>query len=315
MSAQADRKPRNPPLESWPTRQFMAAALAFVMSLAYIAGTWSHMLAVLFGNTSPGTPSQLAHQNVWDLVGVTILVGLVPLLTLGIPGPVRRAVGAGLPGPYPLVRFICITSAAMAVMPLADMVTSLFGSSSDGQEQAVKDAWLSNPAPTLFAASAHAGITEEVFALLAPTIVTFVAIAVVTHIRTIRRDDFEVTVDHTITQVAASPRTWWICIATCTIGLIDRYTGHLYQGTPNAVGALGWGAAFLILYAIGRSIWPLMLGHFLHDLIPVSILDTATAGWIYLSIVVVVLGASTIWLLTARRLRSARGVTHYDDAH
>lgn len=69
-------------------------------------------------------------------------------------------------------------------------------------------------------------------------------------------------------KLLLTPNRLWLIsvIIGGGIALIARGAGHLYQGPVSAVLALVWGAALAAVFLWVRSIWPVMLGHFIYDI-------------------------------------------------
>lgn len=281
----------------WSLRGFaVLGALCWSVSLAALAV--SGVAAVISrgdDSLSPGADPFLSSLDPWTSLGIAA-AGAIPLIAVFAPTAIRHAAGLGLPGPHPITRFTAATSAAMSTMYLAHLVTRYLVTA-DTASSAESAAWQSNPPATILAASIEAGATEEVTYLLVPTILTLAALVLVANVRA----DSE-SLDGTINRVIANPTTWWICIAISTFGLLARYAGHLYQGTTYAIAAAAWGAGLLALYAIFRSIWPIILGHTLYDFLIVGILPQTSSitTTLVLAALAAILIASTTKLLIAR---------------
>lgn len=66
----------------------------------------------------------------------------------------------------------------------------------------------------------------------------------------------------TLPQMRNRDRVLWTCaIAAGGVGLVTRYTAHLYQGEQPAVAATLWGAGLLVVFAVVRTVWPVIAGH------------------------------------------------------
>ncbi|WP_104195713.1 hypothetical protein [Cryobacterium sp. M15] len=91
---------------------------------------------------------------------------------------------------------------------------------------------------------------------------------------------------------------WAVAVVAALVGLVTRYTDHLSQGGLGSTVAVVWGAGFPAVFAIYRSVLPLMLGHFVYNALVAGnpvLLDTWGA---YLAVFVLVLGgtfAASYW--------------------
>lgn len=276
----------------------MLGALCWSVSLAALA------LSAVAAGLSHGDPSStgddpfLSSLDPWTSLSIAAACA-IPLVAVFAPTSIRHAAGLGLPRPHPITRFAAATSATMSAMFLAHLVPRYLVAS-DTASSAESAAWQNNPPATILAASIEAGVKEEVTYLLVPTLLTLAALVLVANVRA----DSE-SVDGTINRVIANPTTWWICIATSTLGLLARYAGHLYQGTTYAVAAAAWGAGLLALYAIFRSIWPIILGHTLYDFLIVGLLPQASS----LTTTLVLVAIAAILITSTTKLLIAAQVT------
>ncbi|WP_148275567.1 hypothetical protein [Gordonia polyisoprenivorans] len=277
----------------WSPRQVLFAMIGAVMTLTFALNsiqTWCQWLATDWATRGGGAELSDLESEVWSFIGLLALAATIPGFIAATP--LRRVAGLGLPGRR---RWLGFVGAAAAVMALMLATAWLHGDTSTGNAESA--AWRGNSAPVLILASAHAGVVEEVTSILVPTLLALAGIVAVTFARDtllplirIARGSTEPTPpDYNLPSVLTSRSTWPICIAATSVGLVGRYAGHLYQGTPYAHSALFWGLGMIALFAITRSIWPLIAGHLLHDVVTAGVMPPlSTTAWvIYLAALLV----------------------------
>ena len=94
-------------------------------------------------------------------------------------------------------------------------------------------------------------------------------------------------------RTALSSRTLWaVAVTASLLGLVTRFIDHIYQGGLASLFAILWGAGMLAVFAVYRSVLPLMLGHFLFDAFVAGNRLLPTAWLPYLAVFVIVLGAA-----------------------
>lgn len=82
------------------------------------------------------------------------------------------------------------------------------------------------------------------------------------------------------------------CLLAAGFGLVTRYLDHLYQGADAATAVAGVGLVAVGLFAWGGSVLPLIVGHFVYDVVvasrpvlPSSELPGAVLNWVVLAVV------------------------------
>jgi hypothetical protein len=205
---------------------------------------------------SGGESNQLSGLSETDTRVMTVFI----VLTLGLILVSRWSIAGDAFGgrwtqdAHPVARFVRATVWVVAISWVAGLLRILVESavgSSTGNSSSVWRAY-SVADRTLY--SLFAGASEETLDIAIPAGLTFAIATAVSRWRTGRG------------RPALSTQTLWtVAIAAAVIGLITRYTDHLYQGGLSSAFAVLWGAGFLAVYAIYRSVLPLILGHFSFD--------------------------------------------------
>ena len=102
-----------------------------------------------------------------------------------------------------------------------------------------------------------------------------------------------------------------MAVVAALVGPVTRYTDHLYQGGLGSTVAVVCGAGFLAVFAIYRSVLPMMLGHFLYDAVVAGNPVLPDTWGAYLTVFVLVLGgtfaASYVRLLGIGQRRAVAG--------
>ncbi|MEO7015113.1 MAG: hypothetical protein ABI067_01055 [Leifsonia sp.] len=204
--------------------------------------------------TGPGSPVAGIDQ-----AGARGMLALI-LMTAGLVFMSRWSIaGDGFGGRWvqaanPVARFVRATVLVVAIAwgagLLRNLAESLAGSSPGGTSAL----WQGYSAADRVLTGAFAGSSEET---LDVAVLTGVAFAIATALSRwrVRRG-----------RPALSSRMLWVAaFAAALIGLVTRYTDHLYQAGLGSAFALVWGAGFLAVFAVYRSVLPLMLGHFIFD--------------------------------------------------
>ncbi len=104
------------------------------------------------------------------------------------------------------------------------------------------------------------------------------------------------------------------CLTAAAIGLVTRWFDHLYQGVDSAVAVVAVGVVAVGLFAWGGSVLPLIVGHFVYDVVvasrpvlPSGELPGAALNWVALAVVL-----ALTWVPWLRGQRSAPGRERVD---
>lgn len=224
-----------------------------------------------------------------QMVGIAAVYAILPIVQAMTPW--RRAFGVAAPTPNPAARLIGATAMVVAVQTAVGVAASWL--SSDGASGSVGDTYSGYSASTHAAAGFFAGVTEETLDIVVPTTLALLVLVTYRRMQVYRAEPLAASIDHVI----GAPRTWMICVAACTIGLVTRLTDHLYQGSIHAAAAVIWGTGLLAVYAVYRSVLPLMIGHFFYDFAVAGVapIHSWTAFAVYLGGAAVIAGAATMW--------------------
>lgn len=188
-------------------------------------------------------------------IAVTTLLLLSPVLISSLT-PFRKHYGARLPSRPALPRFLAaaaLTWVAMGATGVANVwVRHWIGHDSWTGVSATREI---SDSEMLFLA-VNAGLGEEAAYLALP----FGATYLVAHGLNHALSHFGrpvIPARHLL--VAAS-------VVTMVFSATHRFTGHLYQGEVSALSGIVWGLALALVFIWVRSIWPLMVGHFIYDI-------------------------------------------------
>lgn len=236
----------------------LAATLAVLMvsllPLGAIVATTATGIAGGESGESGLTPGALPHAAI---VATTSLM-LMPVLLAPLASH-SAGFGARLPGKPRAPRFLAaaaLTWLAMGVVGVANpWIRYALG---DEQWTGISAARPISDSEMTFLA-VNAGLAEEASHLAVPAGLIYMLGSL---LNTYRRRHGKAVIDN---------RRLWLLAATVGPGLAlaSRAAGHLYQGHVSAVLALVWGSALIAVFLWVRSIWPIMLGHFIYD-IPVD---------------------------------------------
>lgn len=299
---------------SWTPRHVLFAMIGAVMTLTFACFSVQSWITWFTTDYTADSGTELSDLNsqLWTMISLVVLAATVPVFMTFTP--LQHAAGLGLPGRRRWVRFVGTTAAVMALLLTTSFLTSWLHPGA-GAGVAEGQAWRDNPVAVMSVASVQAGVLEEVTSLLVPALLALGGVVVCTFLHDhllplirIARGSSEPAPPSTfdLAAVVTAPSTWPICIAATVIGLVGRYAGHLYQGAPYAQSALIWGGGMIVLFALTRSIWALIAGHLLHDLLTAGVLPplSATAWWIYLAALVLIAAAATAATLRAPSARN-----------
>lgn len=229
---------------------FAAAAISLLLILQLVVTTITGFLAGETGESGV-TPGALPYVEITANTLLLLLPVLIAPLALHGAG-----FGATMPRRPKGPRFL--TAAALTWLAMgATGVANPWIRAALGH-----DTWtgvsstqpISDPEMTFLAI--NAGLGEEAAHLAVPAGFVYMIGALVNRVR--QRQG----------RSLMAQRRLWVLAATIGPGLAlsARAAGHLYQGPVSAVLALVWGAALVGVFLWARSIWPIMLGHFIYDI-------------------------------------------------
>lgn len=229
---------------------FFVAALSFLLTLQLAASTTMGFLGGPTGESGV-TPGALPYA---ELTANTLLVLLPVLLApLALHG---TGFGARIPRRPRGPRFLTATALTWLAMGATGVANPWIRAALG------HDIWtgvsstqpISDPEMTFIAVTA--GLGEEATHLAIPTGFAYLIGVLVNLVR-----------ERQGRPLVPAGRLW---LMAATIGpglaLSGRAAGHLYQGPVSAVLALAWGAALAGVFLWARSIWPIMLGHFIYNI-------------------------------------------------
>jgi hypothetical protein len=190
----------------------------------------------------------------------TPYLGAFIVLTLGLIVLSRWAIaGDGFGGRWvhkadPVARFVRATAWVIAILWVAGLVRIVVESLTGTARAGESSFWGAYSAADRAFAGLFAGATEETLDIAVPAGLAFAIATAVSRWRTGRG------------RAALSAQTLWtVAVAAAALGLIARYTDHLYQEGLSSAFAILWGAGLLAVFAVYRSVLPLILGHFIFD--------------------------------------------------
>jgi hypothetical protein len=192
----------------------------------------------------------------------------------------------------PFARFVRATVLAVSIFIAAGLlnrpIAALFG----WQFRPITTSWNELTIADRAMRALHAGLSEETLDIAIPVGVAFAALSVLNRDRRMTGRP-EWTTDS----------LWRWALLAGGIGLITRVIDHLYQGGASSLLALVWGSGFLALFAIYRSVLPLMLAHFIMDAVIVgnSALIGNPAGYAALALALAGVFALTYIVSPARQ--------------
>ena len=236
---------------------FVAATLLFVCVGLIV----EHWMDGFTARDTGGDAIAGYTRNHADVLASAAFIAMLPLALAATPW--RRSFGTALPAPIPVVRTIAATALVVAIQTGVGLIAAWTADDSSVAET-YSDFTTASKAVTAISAA----ITEETLNIVTPVAVALAVLVATRRVRVHRKESVTASVAH----VTTAPRTWPICIAACAVGLITRIADHLYQGPERAAAAAIWGAGLLAVYAVYRSIVPLMIGHFVYDFVVAGVL-------------------------------------------
>ncbi|MBF4570826.1 hypothetical protein ITJ57_18815 [Plantibacter sp. VKM Ac-2880] len=159
----------------------------------------------------------------------------------------------------PFARFVRATVLAVSIFIAAGLLNRPIAALLGWQFRPVTTSWDELTIADRAMRALHAGLSEETLDIAIPVGVAFAALSVLNRDRRMTGRP-EWTTDS----------LWRWALLAGGIGLITRVIDHLYQGGASSLLALAWGSGLLALFAIYRSVLPLMLAHFIMDAVIVG---------------------------------------------
>jgi hypothetical protein len=154
----------------------------------------------------------------------------------------------------PIARFVRATVWVVAILWVTSLVRIVIESLTGTARAGPSSFWETYSAADRAFAGLFAGAFEETLDIAVPAGLAFAFATAVSRWSTGRG------------RTALSAQTLWtVAVAAAGIGLVTRYTDHLYQGGLSSAFAVLWGAGLLVVFAVYRSVLPLILGHFIFD--------------------------------------------------
>jgi len=235
-----------------------------------------------------------------DLIVAAVIAGGFIVATA--ISPWRRVLGLTLPPQHPLAGAVTATVFTVWISAGVALITSYISAYffPTQQDPSVSRVFADLPTGSRALTSLHAGLQEEALDLVLPLAL---AVIVMLLVRLTRRQPTSAA------ALSEVPLVWRIGVLAATLGLITRVLDHLYQGPVYAASAVVWGLGFLVIFAVCRSIWPLIVGHFLYDFAVVIFLPGHP---VRRSLVVLVVGAAALaltWRMTRGRERAGSPTT------
>lgn len=219
--------------------------------------------------------------NVWVPLQGAALACL--LLALAARTPWREGFGAQLPARRPVTSTILGVTLVLIAQTGVWFLFSALGPERPSSALSTAAAFRGLSLDVLAASSTYAAFWEETLNIVVPAGMMYVVLWAVNR----RRD--------AAGHGAFSPGlTWALCVAATSVGLVSRYCAHLYQGPSPAVAAVVWGACMIAIFAIFRSVVPLIVGHFLYDFVVAGVLPSTVPAFAIAGGVVVAVGAASI---------------------
>jgi hypothetical protein len=187
-------------------------------------------------------------------------MGTFTALTLGVVLLSRwSAAGDGFGGRWvqkadPVTRFVRATVWVVAILWVTSLARIVVESLTGTARISASSFWGAYSAADRVFAGLFAGATEETLDIAVPAGLAFAIATAVSRYRVGRG------------RPALGARTLWtVAVGAAVLGLVTRYTDHLYQGGLSSAFAVLWGAGLLAVFAVYRSVLPLILGHFIFD--------------------------------------------------
>ncbi len=216
--------------------------------------------------------SGIGQQLPWIVLALVVLGAAAPT-------PWRAGFGARAAWPGPR-RGMRTTRGAVVYALLLTLVGSIAAAVTDATGTAVHsvgEVYASFDWTARILSSLRAALWEETVDVAIPVGLAFVITRAVEHLR--RRP-------RAASDVRLVP--WW-CYLAGMFGLVTRFTDHLYQGPVAASFVVLVGVGALLVFARYGSILPLIVGHFIYDVIVAG----APAGVLVPVAVMVGIGAAT----------------------
>ncbi|TFC83039.1 hypothetical protein [Cryobacterium sp. TMT3-29-2] len=259
---------------------FVAVSLLLLIPFRWVQGSQT---TVMDSGDSAGGLGEAAAQF---MVGASLITaGLVLLSRWSIAGD---GFGGRWPrSAHPVGRFVRATVWVLAIAWGAGLLRSLIESTTGTASEGASALWRTYSGADRALVGLFAATTEETLNVAAPAGIAFAAASAVSRWR----------IQHG--RSALDSRTLWaVAVAAALVGLVTRYTDHLSQGGLGSTVAVVWGAGFLAVFAIYRSVLPLMLGHFCYDALVAGNPVLPDTWAVYLAVFVLVLGgtfAASYW--------------------
>lgn len=279
------------------TVQMIAAlSLGGLGLLAVVAGQWPTGLAALDrgGSALSFAGSGSADGNAL-VRALALAAWAVGILLLARWSPLRTSFGARLPhGPRPWLMLVRLSTLYVVATLLSQYVLAWVTSSSSSS---VSTSYAGYSLSERLVSSVWASTWEETLDVAVP--IGF-ACLVWWAVRSLRAPFG--------TLVGPPLRVPAWCLLAAAFGLVTRFFDHLYQGVDAATAVVAVGLVAVGLFAWGRSVLPLIVGHFVYDVavaarpvLPSGQLAGAVLDWVVL---VVVLALTWVPSLRARRAAS-----------
>lgn len=263
------------------TVQMIAAlSLGGLGLLAVVAGQWPAGLSALDRGGSALSFAGSGSPEEKTLIRTLALAAwAVGTLLLARWSPLRTSFGARLPhGHRPWLMLVRLSTLYVVAILLSKYVLSWVTSSSSSS---VSTSYAGYSFSERLASSVWASTWEETFDVAVP--IGF-ACVIWWAVRSLLAPFG--------TLVGPPLRIPAWCLLAAGFGLVTRFFDHLYQGVDSAIAVVAVGLVAVGLFAWGRSVLPLIVGHFVYDVavaarpvLPSGQLAGAVLDWVVLVLV------------------------------